>query len=156
MTVIAYRDGILAADSQTTTETEAGGIRKFGCEKLFHFKSTARHEHECIIATAGENAPGLIFLDWYARAPPKRKPPSQLVDGDADFTCLVLTKAGLFEYDKYCRGEQIKEQFYAIGCGAKAALGAMHRGASAAEACEITCLIDPLCALPIVTMQLQK
>jgi ATP-dependent protease HslVU (ClpYQ) peptidase subunit len=146
VTTIAYRDGVMASDSQVTVATEEGGSRKFKCEKLYR-KGSA------IIGTAGESAPGLIFVDWYGT---KKKAPSRLLAGEADFTALVLTDAGLFEYDKWCRGEKILEPFYAIGSGCKAALGAMHQGASAVRAVEIACLVDTYSSPDIVSMELQK
>lgn len=154
MTIIAYRDGVMAADSRVTVDSEAGGTRLFRCEKLFRktIKIGRRKKVPVIIGTAGESAPGLIFVDWYGSDKP---PPSQLIEGEADFTCLILRPDGLYEADKWCRPERIPHKFYAIGSGAKAALGAMYKGASAIEAVEITCKIDPLCSLPLVSMRLK-
>lgn len=153
MTVIAYRDGVIASDSRVTADSEAGGTRMFKCEKLYRKTiKIGRRKLPVIIGTAGESAPGLIFVDWYGSDKP---PPSQLIDGEADFTCLILRPDGLFEVDKWCRPDKVLSKFYAIGSGAKAALGAMHKGASAIEACEIACKIDPYCALPIVSMRLK-
>lgn len=151
MTTIVYRDGILAADSQVTQDSEAGGSRKFKCEKLY--RKTTSKGAEAIIALAGESTPGLVFLDWYGT---DRKPSRLLIESGADFTALVLRRDGLWEYDCWCRGERVADAFYAIGSGAKAALGAMHMGATAAEACEIATRIDPYSSPPIVTMQLEK
>lgn len=154
MTVIAYKDGVIAADSRQTVETEAGGIRMSTCQKLFLKRVVLDGiEQDVIIATAGEGFPGLLFVDWFGSG---KEPPEAFVHGDADFTCLVVTKGGLFEYDKWCRGEKILDPFYAVGCGAKGAMTAMHMGASAKRACEVTCLVDPLCALPITTMRLKN
>jgi hypothetical protein len=146
MTVIAYRDGVLAADSRAVVNSDDGGLRHFGGSTKLFRKAGA------VIATAGESAPGLVFVDWYGSG---KKAPERLVTGDADFVCIVLTKDGLFEYDKWCRGEKLEQPFYAIGCGAKAALGAMHMGASAEQACVVACRIDAYCAEPIVTMTLE-
>lgn len=145
MTTIVYRDGILAADSRATYTSEEGGARAWGCDKLFR-KAGA------IIGTAGETGPGLVFVDWWGSGKP---PPPQFIEGDADFACLVLTKKGLFEYDKWCRGEKITHQFYAIGSGAKAAMGALYMGASAREAVAVACKIDPYTAPPVVWMKLK-
>lgn len=154
MTTIVYCRGVMAADSRVTVETEAGGSRVFHCEKLFRKTvKEGRRKVPVIIATAGESAPGLVFLDWYGSG---KEPPQQLIDGDADFTCLILRADGLFEVDKYCRPERIIDPFYAVGSGAKAALGAMHMGAGARRAVEIACAIDPMSAPPIVTMRLPR
>ena len=56
----------------------------------------------------------MIFVDWYGK---KTKPPAILAE--SDFTCLVLDEDGLWEFDSYCRAEQITEEFYAIGSGGK-------------------------------------
>ena len=146
MTVIAYRDGVMAADSRITFSGEESGSAYGRCAKLYRTK-------DAIIGLQGESSPGLVFLDWYKSG--KRKPPEGLVTSDADFFALVLTKHGLFLFDKWCRGEEVLDEFWAIGSGAKAALGAMHMGADAEQACDIACRIDPYCAPPIETMTLE-
>lgn len=135
----------MAADSRVTYDSEAAGTRLFKTEKLFR-------KGKDIIGLAGESEPGLIFLDWYGTG--KKDPPGVLIDGEADFTALVLTRKGLFEYGKYCRGERVLEPFYAIGSGSKAALGAMHMGANAVAAVRIACKVDPYSGTPIVSMEL--
>lgn len=144
MTTIAYRKGAMAADSRVTTEDEAGGARVFSCVKLFR-------KGKAIIGLQGESEPGIVFLDWYGSGKDR---PEILVHGDADFTALVLTRRGLFEYGKYCTPERVIEPFYAIGSGTKVALGAMHMGADARRAVQIACKVDPYTAGPILTMSL--
>lgn len=154
MTIIAIKNGIIAADSRYTNETEAGGIRMGTCSKLYPKRAVFNGvEQDVIIATAGEGFPALVFVDWFGSG---KEPPDNLIHGDADFTALVMTKDGVWEFDKWCRGEKSLDPFQAAGCGAKGALTAMHLGASAKRACEITCKVDPLCGPPIVTMQLPK
>lgn len=145
MTTIVYRDGMMAADSQTTISTDAGGARKFRCEKLYRSK-----DGKAIIGTAGESFPALKFVRWYGSG---KKPPKELAG--TDFTCLVLTSSGLVEYDGHCEPDPVLEPFYAVGSGAKAALGALHMGATAEQAVEIACRIDPYSSPPIVTMRLE-
>jgi len=139
----------MAADSRATVEGDDGGTSVTKCSKLFRKKVGKK---EVIIGTAGETGPGLIFLDWYGSG---KDAPLKLIDGDADFTCLVLTNEGLFEYDKWCRGEEVLDKFYAIGSGRKAAMGAMHAGAEAKHAVQIACLVDPFTAPPVVSMSLE-
>lgn len=152
MTTIVYRDGIMAADSRVTVETEAGGIRHFKCEKLY--RKTCYGKEDVIIGLAGESGPGLVFLDWFGTVGDST-PPSVLIDGEGDFTALVLRKSGLYEYDKWCRGEKVMGRFYAVGSGAKAALGALHMGASAKRAVQVACKVDTYSAGPIVQMSLK-
>jgi hypothetical protein len=158
MTVIAVKNGQVAADSRYNIESESGGIRMFQTEKLFRKRVTLPNsvEQDVIICTAGEGPPGLVFVDWFGS---NKEPPDLFVHGDADFTVLVVMQDGtLMEYDKWCRGEKVfpTKGCYAIGCGAKAAMGAMLAGASAKRAVEITIEIDQLCGPPVVTMQLPK
>ena len=142
----------MAADSRVTMDSEAGGSRVFDCEKLYRKTiKNGRSKHTVIIGLAGESEPGLVYLDWYGS---KLPPPQSLLDGDADFTALLLTPDGLFEAGKYCRPERVLNKFYAVGSGAKAAMGAMYAGCNARRAVEIACLVDPYSAPPIRTMRL--
>lgn len=141
MTTIAYRDGIIAADSRLTYTTEAGGSRKHSCVKLFRKTVTqGKKTFDVIIATAGESSPALVFYDWYGSGKPI---PDVLLHHGGDFTCLILTPKGLFEADVYCRPDLVQEPFYAIGSGSKEALTAMHCGKSAIEAVRMASLVDP-------------
>lgn len=150
MTTIVVRDGVIAADSRATIEHESGGHRVTKCQKLYRKQISKREE--VIIATAGESYPALVFVDWYGSG---KEPPEMLIHGEADVDILVLTRHGVFEYDKWCRGEKLKGPFHVAGSGAKAALGALHMGASATAAVRIACKIDPYSAPPIITMRLK-
>jgi hypothetical protein len=151
MTTIAYRDGILATDSQLTVDT-GSGARKHSCRKLFRKRITeGKKSYDVIIATAGESSPGMVFVDWYGSGKPI---PDLFLHIGGDFTCLVLTPRGLLEFDVYCRGELVESEFYAIGSGAMAALAAMHCGKSAVEAVRVAARIDPYTGGRIVTESL--
>jgi hypothetical protein len=146
MTVIAYRDGIIAADSRSTTVGKEAGIRFFDSSvKLFR-------KAGCVIATAGSSSPGMVFVRWYGSGVKKKH---EAMTSDADWTCLVLDKDGLWEWDASLEPEQIREPFYAIGTGCKAALGAMHMHATAVEAVQIACRIDPNCGGLVQFMRLE-
>lgn len=139
MTTIAIKNGIMAADSRMTVD---GRMSK--CIKIFR-------RHGDILGVAGDDAPALLFLDWYMSGKPR---PNQLIEGNADFHVLVLDKKRrIWLYDKWCRGEQITAPFYAIGTGADAAMGAMHSGVSARRAVAIACKVDVNSGLPVVTMK---
>lgn len=156
MTTIAYRNGILAADSRVTVSSEAGGDRTFQCEKLFRkmIPGPDGTVEEVIFATAGDSTSGMVFVDWYGSG--HEAPVTQFMAANADFTVLVLRKDGLWEYDAWCRGMQIKDEFYAIGSGCKLALGAMEMGAGALKAVEIAGRRDPYTAGPFTTMRLKN
>jgi hypothetical protein len=154
MTTIAYRDGVIAADSWATYTSEAAGSRRHTCRKLFRKTLTqGRKSFDVVVATAGESSPGNVFVEWYGSGKPI---PDVFLHMGGDFTCLVLTPQGLFEYDVYCQPERIEEDFYAVGSGAKAALAAMHCGKSAVEAVRIACRIDPYSGGRIVSETLER
>lgn len=153
MTVIAYKSGILAADSREYIDSDAGGISYQTCEKLFR-KRVGRKE--IIIGTAGGSYLGMIFVDWYQGLSKKfNQPPEILRDADLeeDFEVIILEGGNVYTANHLCRPIKVVESFIAIGCGRKAALAAMHLGASARKACEVTCKIDPYCGGPIRSMR---
>jgi hypothetical protein len=156
MTTIAYKNGVIAADSRVTVDSEAGGSRNFHTEKLFRRRVNINGiEQEVIMATAGESAPGSLFVEQFGSGKSLPEIRDVFGDSDVDFTVLLVTQAGLFEVDKWCVMEPVYEPFYAIGSGAKLAMGAMEAGASAARAVEIACKRDPYTAPPVVTMRLK-
>lgn len=149
MTTIAFRDGILAADTRGTDEGYHPGI--YRTEKLFRVG-------EAVVATAGDDSTGMLFVDWFtARQKGKRvKPPAALVLGaeGADFCVLVLMGEGLFWADKWCRLIKVSDEFYAIGSGSPYAMGAMAKGATAEEAVRIAMRWDPHTGGEVQTMKL--
>lgn len=155
MTTIAYRDGVLAADSRETLDSEAGGTTYGNCEKLFR-KRIGRREY--LIGTAGGSYLGLVFVDWFEGIGTGfKEPPSILRDAhlDEDFDVVIVAREGVYTANHLCRPvRSIGNQFIAIGSGRKAALAAMHCGRGAREAVVIACKVDPFSAPPIVTMRL--
>jgi hypothetical protein len=142
MTTIACRNGVMAADSRMTING-----RMSTCVKIFKRDGD-------VLGLAGDDAPALLFLDWYGSGKPR---PSILVDGNADFYVLVLDKQKrMWLYDKWCRGEHITARYYAIGTGADAAMAAMRAGASAKRAVAIACTIDINSGLPVKCMRPHK
>jgi hypothetical protein len=157
VTVVVVRDGVMASDSRATIESEAGGIRFVHCEKIYKIPDLG-----VVVGVAGDGFAALRFVEWIRTKPKKngrRKRDDLLVTGEADFSALVLHKDGkLEEYDRWLTPEEVilgVNQYYAIGCGAKAAMGAMAMGADAKKAVEVTCGIDPLCSLPVVAVDVK-
>jgi hypothetical protein len=165
MTTIVVRDGIMAADSCVTYSTEEGGSRRARCTKLYR-KFVALHSRspdgqstvdiqDVLIGVAGESGPGLVFVDSvFTQAHDVDETRELFTNASADFTALVLTRNGLFEYDAWYRGELVREQFWAIGSGTKVALGAMEHGASAGEAVRAACRWDVHTRGPVVSARL--
>ena len=148
MTTLAYRAGIIAADSFETYSGEAGGTSLGLCEKLFRKRVGRR---DVVIGTAGGSYLGMVFVDWYGT---DAKPPAVLVDAhlDEDFDVLILDRGKVFTANHLCRPVEVIEPFIAIGSGRKVALGALECGASARRAVEIAARRDPYTGGPIKTM----
>lgn len=122
MTVIAYKDGILATDTLMVNNE-----RKGYTQKLF------RHNWEAI-AVCGDFARSLEMLEWYkagadpATFPAKRDP--------NDFGRLIVACGkGVRTYESGPQPIWHHQPFVAYGTGGDFAMGAMQVGASAIEAC---------------------
>lgn len=145
MTTIAYRNGVIAADSRETTDDSVGV-----CEKLFRKRVGRR---DVVIAAAGGSYAGLIFVDWFGSG---KDAPQTLVqlDLDEDFVAVVLDRGKVYTANHLCRLVEDRNTFTAEGTGRKAALAAMYCGRGAREAVAVACKVDPYSAPPIVTMKM--
>lgn len=134
MTVIAYRDGIIAADTLITAGTTRVGnaikVRKAG---------------PVLAAAAGEMSKVQAFLDWFT-AGALFSPPFM---GESDDAMIVYGRKLLFWQTGW---DMLEADFYAIGCGSQIALGAMAGGASAEVAVRIACEINTACGGPITVL----
>jgi hypothetical protein len=155
MTTIAYRDGVLAADSRETSGCEDSGQLAAPCDKLFRVGWF-------IVALQGETTPGMAWLYWFRQrvrslTADAEMPhtPADIIDrfleNDADFTAVVLNTAdkAVWIYDEWGIPQRITAPYYAVGSGAKVAYGAMHHGASATEAVLAACEHDPYTSFPV-------
>lgn len=138
MTVIAYRDGVMAADSRVTGNFITAGIK-------LHRKNGK------IIGFAGDLHQALVFIDWYFDNK-QRKPD---LSNENDWVALVASPDGVEEWNHSLRPFKVMDSFYAIGSGAEVAIGAMEAGASAKKAAEIACKRADGCGLPVVTMRVK-
>ena len=145
MTVIAYRDGVVAADSQETMWD--GRIQQ--CTKLFKV-------NDSIVCTAGDSYTGLIYLEWYKKgANPEYIPDLSMVDISEDFECLVIEKENIYTINRFFQSYEIEmtEGFFALGCGAGYAMAAMEMGANAKEAVRVAIKYDAYCGGKIQTIK---
>lgn len=124
MTTIAYRAGILAADSQGTDDDHGGRTKT---TKIFKIR-------DCIAAFAGDVAEGHVFMKWLRKGKPEDEKPT--FDKD-EFEGVTLDANGLWFWDWNFIPVPLEDEFCAIGSGAAFAIGAMEAGASAIEAVEI-------------------
>lgn len=139
MTTIAFRNGVMASDTLVV-----GGDIKSHAEKMF-VRQVGRgaSKRKVLIGISGTIGPAMLFVEWYGK---KSKPPERFLSmsDDCDFDAIVWDRGKLYEVDRECCPREITEPFCAIGTGAAAALGAMHKGATAQEAVRIAIKVDSL------------
>lgn len=154
MTVIAYRDGVLAADTLEVFD-DAG---KTYCSKL-HRITTGKHRGD-IIGVSGGSFIGGLLTAWYTDPQHHDKP--DMADfqdtDDADGCRALVVKRDGSVWLTNATGVLLPrhDRFFAIGHGAPFAMGAMAAGRSAREACRIACRFSEYCGLPIQTMKLPE
>lgn len=127
MTTIAYRDGIMAADSGSWQ----GGASHGWAMKL------ARGKDGVLYGVAGNAPEAMGFLAWvnsgYEGEQPKAEP---LPDGGNAFIVLAVAPGGPVRLIAARGEESYDAPYFAIGAGAPTAFGAFHAGASAYDAIE--------------------
>lgn len=138
MTTIVYRDGILAWDSRWTDD------QGFVYDNR---KGWRDNESGVIIAFAG--APGVAYE--VLRNVLSDEEDEIKIKKDEDLDLVLLWQDGRLEvYDELGRCFPYDTgNFYAWGSGAKAALGALHMGATARGAIEMASKVDLYTGGPI-------
>jgi ATP-dependent HslUV protease subunit HslV len=121
MTVIAYRDGVMAAD----TLMLIGGIKQ-------HVRKVLKRRGY-LLGVSGSNCPSdAEMLAWFFQEPGSLSKPNL---PRTKFDMLVVTPDGGIQlWNGGGSFEPILTPFYAVGCGAEVALGAMEMGATAVQA----------------------
>jgi 20S proteasome alpha/beta subunit len=142
MTTIAVNLHAMAADSMVSDEMGTD-VR---VDKLVAVGSGA------IVGCAGELGLASMFLDYFENMGKMKRPRFKV---DAEFDALVLTRDGIFHFDRTCRAREVTEGFCAIGSGSQAAMCFMrsqrkrgHR-INPIAAVEFACLGDKGSALPV-------
>ena len=137
MTVIAVRDGTMAADSRGVSNNIVRHIQKI-------FKTG-----NCIIGISGYADDCSRLMNWYL-AGCKGLPDYRMIKDDDPDACLLVMLGGgpVQRVNRSGFTEDVMPSargFFAIGSGAVAAMAAMEMGATAEKAVEIACRIDPDC-----------
>lgn len=151
MTTIAYKDGIVAADTQETF-----GDRKIkSAGKIFRVPSGPNKGH--VLCLTGASFVGQKLVEWYTD-PKGKEPPIVAADPDDDEALvefLVITPdRRLFLFNETCALVPFEADHYAVGSGGDYAIGAMDAGKSAIEAVKIACRHDCNSSLPLHIMRL--
>ena len=121
MTIIVWRNGIIAADSQTTNGVLAGKTKK-----LFKLKNAA-------IGFAGLLTDGLKLIEFLKSD--EDKPPE--LSEDFESLMMDLRTGKCAYYDRTLIAIKIMDKFETIGTGSELAIGAMEHGATAIEAVRV-------------------
>jgi ATP-dependent protease HslVU (ClpYQ) peptidase subunit len=130
MTTVAYRAGVLAADTQMTD----GSIKVPG-RKLIYVK-----ERLAWVGIAGSVCDCQKFIRHFAGTAEEE------FDDDDDLTALIMFHDGkVVVVTADLREDELEpNSHFAIGSGGPAALAAMHMGADARRAIEVAAAVDLL------------
>jgi ATP-dependent protease HslVU (ClpYQ) peptidase subunit len=138
MTCVAYREGVIAADSMSVVEDV-----KMNNE----VKVAKRKGH--LFGLAGDAMPSIdTAIAWYFKKNRGKLPPYK-------FSLLVITPdLEVFDIDQNNGTVQIIAPFYAVGSGAAYAIGAMEAGASAEQAVQAAIVWCPTVGGKVVVRKL--
>lgn len=145
MTTIAFKDGIVAADSGCCV----GGTRAGTVNKLSQNKAGD------IAAASGSAAYLFAFLKWF-QAHEKGSPPEARSSTDTFDRGVIFRKSGVIEVFEDFGKHTLQSEFYATGSGRPEAMGAMAAGATAAQAIEIASRLDVYTFGPVITLSHRK
>lgn len=143
MTTIAFRDGIMASDSQATDDYLSLDTSKVHKVK-FYKNPDAKKKTSALVGLSGVLEDCLIFIDHYYGID------SQLANGsdpkgifkDLDVWGLIYEEEVLYQVAPR-RPIPLEGKFHATGSGGVFAQAAMMAGATAKEAVEIAKELDP-------------
>jgi ATP-dependent protease HslVU (ClpYQ) peptidase subunit len=142
MTTIAFRDGLVAADSALSN----GNTITIGATKI-----AKRPSDGAIIAATGSSAYNAAFMRWALADEPDEKQPKRPDDN----TRALIYKAGtiwIFESTEPSPPYQHDAPYYAAGSGMDFAIGAMAMGATAEQAVEVAVKHDAYTRGPIIVL----
>lgn len=138
MTTIAYRDGVIAADTFLTTPRGdvLGEFRKISSRGRL------------LVGVAGDTAACQTFLRWFDRGAAGPPPPMKRI------TAIVVRQGHPLIYAHAGRWCELAAPFFAIGSGCEYAMGALAAGASAREAVEIASRFDTATGGSVMQLEL--
>lgn len=146
MTTIAYRDGIMAADSQVTV----GGFNACQSRKIIKLKDGS------LLGGAGSivsTARIMRFMEEHGEI-------TELVIGASPDCGMIYVRpegtVWIIEGGKRGGMAQVEGLYFAEGSGTLPALVAMRTGMSAVKAVEVAAEFDTATALPVVSLRLGK
>ena len=140
MTTIAFRDGIVAADTGCYND----GLYEGEVEKIWPLIDIG------VLGCCGEYGAILKVVEWLRNGGETDSKPR--LSRDSEFAGLLVNPSNeVFHYQISLRPLRINADFHAIGSGRKIAIGAMAAGASAEQAIKIACRYDHMSTEPVRT-----
>lgn len=139
MTTLAYKDGVLAADTKIT-----------GSSMSFYGPKMVRLKDGGMVACAGDAAAMTAFLEWMAGGQKGKRPAVKDLDA-------ILVKGDGTVWSITAHWPPVRISGYvAAGTGAQAALAGLEMGLDARSAVELACRIDPDSGGTVETMVVEK
>ena len=136
MTVIAYKAGVMAADSAVWSDGVLVG----------HHPKISR-VNGCLVASCGLAANKNVLVRWAKEGDFDATPYWGSTKSEEMAGLVVLPDGVVLHWSSDPDPDRdIASPFFAIGCGGPVALGAMAAGASAAEAVRIATMFAAYCA----------
>lgn len=152
MTAIAYRGGVMAADSRFVLDN----LRAPGKPKPKIMRAQIGwlddvETQEALVGVAGDECPDDHFVREWLGENALYELPSLY----GKFTALIATSSGgLFLVDHEGDVTRLEAEFYAVGSGAEVCIGAMEMGANATQAVAAAIKWSPLCEGPLTAEML--
>jgi hypothetical protein len=133
MTTIAYRSGVLAADTMLTVSGSYFGR----AIKIFK-----REKDNALAGSCGNADYAAAFSRWFLAGKLDDPPKAEESDKNVDRSVIFLTNGEIWIFEPGGKF-QVYADYFAFGSGMDFALGAMHMGADARQAIEAACKHDP-------------
>lgn len=144
MSVVVYRDGVMASDSRAYS----GHVAPIGAKKKIHRLADGS------LVGITSNHVGLPdrLLQWLKAGARD----DDLMPADPQFSMLHVKPDGqvFYYWDSYMPTGPLEAEFFAIGSGEKYALGAMTAGCDAVNAAHVAIEHDIWCGGPVRALRL--
>jgi ATP-dependent protease HslVU (ClpYQ) peptidase subunit len=147
MTTIAYRAGVIAADSRAWS----------GDKMPIGNKQKIRRLADGSLLGISTNIPGFAEALWKWIEAGRVYNDAPKANREMNFEILLVDPEGQVFYanDEFHLTGPLEAQFFAIGSGAQYALGAMRHGADAEAAVECGCALDVWSSHPVYALDLK-
>jgi ATP-dependent protease HslVU (ClpYQ) peptidase subunit len=130
MTVIAYKDGVLAADKRAENNGLAMTVTKI--EKI----------KDALVGVSGNAAHTFALFSWVENGCVKDDYPEFQKTDDYSVILMITHKREIVRFERTPWPIHFHDLYHATGSGRNYAIAAMHMGATAIEAVEIACKFD--------------